>query len=344
MWTFFVSLPISSKRILGEIMQDTRPLLLPTDFPPISRKPIDTLQLNLGYLCNMTCSHCHVNAGPTRTEMMGDALIDQVLQFIDKQPIQTLDLTGGAPEMHWRFRDLVKAARAKNIEVIDRCNLTVALEPGQEDLLEFLAEHQVTIVASLPCYSEANVAEQRGKGVFEKSIDVLQMLNKLGYGKDESLNLHLVYNPNGAFLPPSQEQLELDYKKELMDKSGIEFNQLFTITNMPIQRFGAQLLAKDKYEDYMKLLKDNFSQSNLDALMCKSTISVDWQGYLYDCDFNQMLEMPMGITGSLIASESNRMHLSEVLNADFEGLPIAIGEHCYGCTAGQGSSCGGALA
>lgn len=325
-------------------MQDTRPLLLPTDFPVIQRKPIDTLQLNLGYLCNMTCSHCHVNAGPTRTEMMDDELIEQVKAFIQSQPIKTLDLTGGAPEMHWRFRDLVEFASSKGIEVIDRCNLTVALEPGQEDLLEFLARNKVTVVASLPCYSEANVSEQRGKGVFEKSIEVLQSLNALGYGKDEALQLHLVYNPNGAFLPPSQEQLELDYKKQLRERSGIYFNQLFTITNMPIQRFGAQLLAKGRYEEYMTLLKNNFSQANLDALMCKSTISVDWQGYLYDCDFNQMLEMPMAAAGNLIASESSRTHLSEVLKADFEGLPIAIGEHCYGCTAGQGSSCGGALA
>jgi radical SAM/Cys-rich protein len=330
-------------------MQDTRTLLLPTDFPNISRRQIDTLQLNLGYLCNMTCSHCHVNAGPTRIEMMQDSLIDEILRFLDYQPIQTLDLTGGAPELHWRFRDLVKAARLADIEVIDRCNLTVALEHGQEDLLDFLAEHEVTVVASLPCYSEANVNEQRGKGVFEKSIDVLQALNERGYGTDESRKLHLVYNPNGAFLPPAQDQLELDYKKHLFAESNIVFNQLYTITNMPIQRFGAQLLAKGKYNEYMTLLKDNFATSNLEGLMCRSTISVDWQGYLYDCDFNQMLEMPMQLSrelvaGNLIASESNRLHLSEVIKADFEGLDIAIGEHCYGCTAGQGSSCGGALA
>lgn len=330
-------------------MQDTRPLLIPTDFPNISRRQIDTLQLNLGYLCNMTCSHCHVNAGPTRTEMMEDSLIDQILEFIQQQPIQTLDLTGGAPELHWRFRDLVVAAKEAGIEVIDRCNLTVALEPGQEDLLDFLAEHEVTVVASLPCYSEANVREQRGRGVFEKSIEVLQALNTRGYGRDQGRKLHLVYNPNGAFLPPAQDQLELDYKKELSDKSGILFNELYTITNMPIQRFGAQLMAKGKYNEYMRLLKDNFSSANLEGLMCRSTISVDWQGYLYDCDFNQMLEMPMQLangfkTGDLIASESNRPHLSDVLQADFDGLEIAIGEHCYGCTAGQGSSCGGALA
>jgi radical SAM/Cys-rich protein len=329
-------------------MQDTRPLLLPTDFPHISRKQIDTLQLNLGYLCNMTCSHCHVNAGPTRTEMMDDALIEKIIEFMQSQPIQSLDLTGGAPELHWRFRDLVKAARAADIEVIDRCNLTVALEPGQEDLLEFLAEQGVTVVASLPCYSEANVNEQRGKGVFEKSIEVLQSLNKLGYGIDQSRQLHLVYNPNGAFLPPAQDQLERDYKEQLGNESGIRFNQLFTITNMPIQRFGAQLMAKGKYNEYMTLLKDNYTPGNLDSLMCRSTVSVDWQGYLYDCDFNQMLEMPMqlsnGLSSSdLIASETNRTHLSDVLTADFDGTPIVIGEHCYGCTAGQGSSCGGAL-
>lgn len=329
-------------------MQDTRPLLLPTDFPHISRKQIDTLQLNLGYLCNMTCSHCHVNAGPTRTEMMDDSLIEQIIEFMQSQPIQSLDLTGGAPELHWRFRDLVRAARAVDIEVIDRCNLTVALEPGQENLLEFLAEQGVTIVASLPCYSEANVREQRGKGVFEKSIEVLQSLNKLGYGIDESRQLHLVYNPNGAFLPPAQDQLERDYKERLGSESGISFNQLYTITNMPIQRFGAQLMAQGKYNEYMTLLKDNHVPSNLDALMCRSTVSVDWQGYLYDCDFNQMLELPMQLSnglmaGDLIASESNRTHLSEVLQADFDGMPIVIGDHCYGCTAGQGSSCGGAL-
>ena len=324
-------------------MQDTRPLLIPTDFPHISRRQIDTLQLNLGYLCNMTCSHCHVNAGPTRTEMMENELVDQILQFIAHQPIETLDLTGGAPELHGRFRDLVVAAREAGIEVIDRCNLTVALETGQEDLLDFLAEQEVTVVASLPCYSEANVREQRGRGVFEKSIEVLQELNKRGYGSDEAKQLHLVYNPNGAFLPPAQDQLERDYKKHLKDESGISFNQLFTITNMPIQRFGAQLMAKGKYNEYMTLLKDSYSPANLDGLMCRSTLSVDWQGYLYDCDFNQMLEMPMRMNGNIIASESNRVHLSEVIEAKFDGLPISIGEHCYGCTAGQGSSCGGAL-
>lgn len=330
-------------------MQDTRPLLLPTDFPNIRRRQIDTLQLNLGYLCNMTCSHCHVNAGPTRTEMMDDALIEQILQFIEYQPVKTLDLTGGAPELHWRFRDLVKAAKQAEIEVIDRCNLTVALEPGQEDLLDFLAECEVTVVASLPCYSEANVNEQRGKGTFEKSIEVLQALNERGYGKDEGRQLHLVYNPNGAFLPPEQGQLERDYKKHLHQESGVLFNQLYTITNMPIQRFGAQLMAKGKYNEYMTLLKDNFSAANLEGPMCRSTLSVDWQGYLYDCDFNQMLEMPMQsssdlIRGSLIARESGRLRLADVIRADFEGLDIVIGEHCYGCTAGQGSSCGGALA
>ncbi len=330
-------------------MQDTRPLLLPTDFPTISRHQIDTLQINLGYLCNMTCSHCHVNAGPNRTEMMDDSLIETVMEFLESQPIQTLDLTGGAPELHWRFRDLVKVARQAGIEVIDRCNLTVALEPGQEDLLDFLAEQQVTVVASLPCYSEVNVREQRGRGVFEKSVEVLQALNKRGYGKEGGPSLHLVYNPNGAFLPPAQKKLEMDYKEHLFDESGIVFNKLFTITNMPIQRFGAQLMAKGKYNEYMTLLKNSFTPANLDGLMCRSTLSVDWQGYLYDCDFNQMLEMPLqrsaiNAAGDLIASESNRLHISEVLRTDFAGMDITIGEHCYGCTAGQGSSCGGALA
>lgn len=320
-------------------MLDSRPLLMTTDFPPIQRDTLTTLQVNLGYKCNLSCVHCHVNAGPGRTELMSRESIDLLLQFIDKKNIQVLDLTGGAPEMNPHFRDLVVAARARGVEVIDRCNLTILLEPGYEDMAQFLADQGVTITASLPCYSEENVEQQRGKGVYNQSITVLQQLNALGYGTDADKVLNLVYNPVGAVLPPGQQQLEQDYKRELRSRFGIEFNQLFTITNMPISRFGSVLMAHDQFDEYMSLLRNNYSASNVSTLMCKSLISVDWQGYVYDCDFNQMLQMPM------LASDRSTpvTHLSALLEADISGNAIAIGEHCYGCTAGQGSSCGGAL-
>jgi radical SAM/Cys-rich protein len=347
-------------------MRDTSPLLLDTEFPPLNRTSLATLQVNLGYLCNLSCTHCHVNAGPNRTELMDLDTVNLVLAVLKQQGITTLDLTGGAPEMNPHFRYLVIEATKLGVEVIDRCNLTILQEPGYEYLSQFLADHQVTIVASLPCYSEKNVSEQRGKGVFEQSIEVLKQLNSLGYGVKPSLPLNLVYNPNGAFLPPDQQQLEREYKIRLNADFGIAFNQLYTITNMPISRFGAVLLAKGEYHQYMDLLKANFSTSNLDTLMCLSTVSVDWQGNLYDCDFNQMLEMAMPLISeaipstsendlpdkliasdsSLIVSDSpseNLRHLKDLLHSDFSGQFIAIGDHCYGCTAGQGSSCGGAL-
>jgi len=319
-------------------MMDTRVLLLETDFPSIERGQLEVLQVNLGYLCNLSCVHCHVNAGPTRTELMSRECIDQVLALLRRSDIQTLDLTGGAPELNPHFRYLVSAARALGVRVIDRCNLTILFEPGQEDLAEFLAAQGVEIVASLPCYMEENVEEQRGKGVYNDSIRAIHVLNRLGYGIEPGLPLNLVYNPTGAVLPPPQGALQEDYKRELGARYGIHFNQLFTITNMPIKRFGAVLLAQGQYDDYMDLLRDNFSEENLSTVMCKNLLSVDWQGFLYDCDFNQMLDMP------LMGSARQRRHLSHLLETgELLNSAIHTGDHCYGCTAGQGSSCGGAL-
>ena len=322
-------------------MENTAPLLLAhSDFPAIKRRTIQTLQLNLGYRCNLSCVHCHVNAGPTRTEEMSREVIDTVLDVIDKRGIETLDLTGGAPELNPEFRYLVREAIKRNVEVIDRCNLTILFEPGQEDLPDFLADNKVVITASLPCYAEQNVSAQRGKGVYEQSIEALKLLNALGYGKDPLLQLNLVYNPVGPQLPPPQKALEADYKQQLMAEHGVMFNQLFTITNMPISRFGAVLLAKNQYDDYMQTLRESYKAQNLDTVMCKDLVSVDWRGYLYDCDFNQMLDHPMLASDSLA---STRPHIRGLLHEDAEGQVIAVGDHCYGCTAGQGSSCGGAL-
>jgi len=318
-------------------MLDTRPLLIETDFPFLKRDSLETLQVNLGYLCNLSCTHCHVNAGPRRKELMSLEVIELVLDFIDRKSIKTLDLTGGAPEMNPHFRYLVKEARARGVEVIDRCNLMILLEEGYEDLVEFLAHNEVIITASLPCYLEENVEKQRGKGIYDGSIEALKKLNALGYGIDSNLQLNLVYNPVELNLPPPQEPLEADYKRILDEKYGIVFNQLFTITNMPISRFGGMLLAKGLYEKYMGILKDNFSEGNLQTVMCRTLLSVDYQGYVYDCDFNQMLKM------SLVATSRLKPHLQDLLDQDLEGAMIAVGDHCYGCTAGQGSSCGGAL-
>ncbi len=320
-------------------MQDTRPLLLPTDFPPIRREGVRCLQVNLGYRCNLSCTHCHVNAGPTRSELMDREAVDLVLDVLASGNIESLDLTGGAPEMNPHFRYLVSHARKRNIKVIDRCNLTILLEPGFEWLVDFLAGQKVSVVASLPCFSEQNVDQQRGKGVFAASIEALQRLNAAGYGRHPDLELSLVYNPGGAFLPPAQDQLKQQYQQKLRDEFGVVFNELLTIANMPINRFGAVLLAKGNYAAYMSLLKDNYCADNLNAVMCRSTISVGWQGYLYDCDFNQMLDMPIAAT----PVGQSRLHLRHLLSQSFDDHPIAVAEHCYGCTAGQGSSCGGAL-
>lgn len=333
-------------------MLDTRPLLLPTSFPKVKRGGLEILQANLGYLCNLSCTHCHVNAGPSRKELMTADNVDLLLDYLEESGAKTLDVTGGAPEMNPEFRRLVVSASKLGVEIIDRCNLTILEQPGYEDLAEFLAKHQVRVIASLPCYSEKNVREQRGKGVFEASIRGLKRLNQLGYGHKPELELDLVYNPNGAFLPPAQDQLESDYKRILMEEFQIEFNQLLTITNMPIKRFGGALLAKDEYDGYMQLLRENYSPENLDTLMCRNTLSVDWEGYVYDCDFNQMLEMPIergaasehSTKESVIATDDKRLHLKDLFSTSLEGNAISVGEHCYGCTAGQGSSCGGALA
>lgn len=326
-------------------MHATLPLLVQTEFPNIRRRMLETLQLNLGYTCNQTCVHCHVNAGPNRTEQMSEQVLDVVLEVLHTQSIKTLDLTGGAPEMNPHFRSLVQQARALGVQVIDRCNLTILLEPGYEDLAEFLAQHQVEITASLPCYLEDNVDKQRGKGVFDKSIRALQRLNTLGYGQpDSGLILNLVYNPQGPSLPPDQKKLQADYQHMLGEKFGIVFNQLFAIANMPIQRFGSTLISKGQFHTYLQLLREHHSDANLEGVMCRSTVSVDWQGYLYDCDFNQMLELPLrpvNAAGELIAP---RWHLRDLLKHDLNGNPIVIADHCWACTAGQGSSCGGALA
>lgn len=327
-------------------MQDTRPIIIAnTDFPAIERGILTTLQVNLGYLCNMSCIHCHVNAGPTRTEEMDADTADLLIEVMAKRNIRCLDLTGGAPEMNAHFRRIVVAARAMDIEVIDRCNLTILHQPGHQDLAAFLAENGVTVTASLPCYSEDNVEKQRGKGVYDESIAALQQLNQLGYGVDPSLQLNLVYNPVGPHLPPAQQALQSDYKRELKRRHGIVFNQLFTITNMPISRFGAILLAHNQYDDYLSLLKTNYSNENLATVMCRELISIDWQGYLYDCDFNQMLDIPLrDYSAPDEAIDINqRRHLRDLLQADYNNNAICVADHCYGCTAGQGSSCGGAL-
>lgn len=320
-------------------MIDTAHLLQPTRFPALARDRLECLQVNLGYRCNLSCVHCHVNAGPKRTEVMNRENIDLVIEVLREQGLKALDLTGGAPELNPHFRYLVESARELGVHVIDRCNLTVLLEPGQEETAQFLADNQVEIVASLPCYLEENVDSQRGKGAYRGSIEALQRLNGLGYAEAGSaLELNLVYNPLGPVLPPPQGPLEADYKKQLAQRYGIRFNQLFTIANMPIQRFGSLLHSKGQFQDYLTLLRDAHREENLDGVMCRRLVSVDWQGHLYDCDFNQMLKIPLGLAGK------QRPHLRDLLRRDLSGRPIRVAEHCYGCTAGQGSSCGGALA
>ncbi|MFZ3081551.1 arsenosugar biosynthesis radical SAM (seleno)protein ArsS [Rhodoferax ferrireducens] len=318
-------------------MHDTLPLLEKTRFPVIRRAHLETLQINLGYKCNQSCVHCHVNAGPNRTEMMDVATMALIPQVLAAREIGTLDLTGGAPELHEGFRDLVRAARAQGVRVIDRCNLTILFEPGQEGLAEFLAAQRVEVVASMPCYSAANVDKQRGDGVFDLSIAALQQLNALGYGRQGSgLVLNLVYNPQGASLPPDQQKLQADYKRELLQHFGIVFNELFALTNMPIQRFGSTLVSKGTFDAYMDLLRSSFQEQNLPGVMCRSTVSVDWQGWLSDCDFNQQLGLPLGTSGL-------KRHLRDLLKTGLDEQTIRVAGHCFGCTAGQGSSCGGAL-
>ena len=318
-------------------MRDTLPLLDKVPFPAIRRGKLDTLQINVGYRCNQSCFHCHVNAGPNRTEEMPAEIADLVLEFLERRHIGTLDITGGAPELNANFRRLVKTARNLGVKVMDRCNLTILEQPGQENLSDFLADNRVEVVASMPCYLQDNVERQRGKGVFDGSIRGLKKLNALGFGRDPALTLNLVYNPQGPALPPPQASLEADYKRVLSETYGIVFNKLFVLANMPIQRFGTMLIKRGEFDGYLQLLQDAHLDANLDGVMCRNLISVDWRGYVYDCDFNQMLDLP------LARGAHERVHLSDLLDDDLKDNPIRTAGHCYGCTAGQGSSCGGAL-
>ena len=317
-------------------MLDTLEYLKPTDFPSIRRGRLETLQVNLGYLCNQQCLHCHVDASPRRTEVMDGETVAAVIECLRRHRISTLDLTGGAPEMNPHFAGLVEAAAAMGVHVIDRCNLTILQEPGFEGMAEFLAANRVEVIASMPCYLEENVDAQRGKGVFDKSIAALRKLNALGYGRHDGLELNLVYNPQGPQLPPPQDELEPAYKQTLQEKYGIVFNHLFALANMPIRRFGSALLSRGEFATYMSTLKSSHNDRNLDSLMCKTLVSVDWQGYVYDCDFNQMLGIDIG-------AGNGRMHIRDLMEHDISNSPIVVMDHCYGCTAGQGSSCGGAL-
>jgi radical SAM/Cys-rich protein len=319
-------------------MHATLPLMRQYGFPALRRRRLETLQVNLGYKCNQSCLHCHVNAGPSRTELMSLETVADVLAFVAISALKNLDLTGGAPELNPHFRHLVERARELGAHVIDRCNLTILSEPGHEDLDRFLAAQRVEITASMPCYTEELVDRQRGKGVYQRSIEGLKRLNALGYGASGSgLVLNLVYNPQGPSLPPPQEKLEADYKRILGEAHGIVFNQLYTLANMPIQRFGSTLVSKGQFNQYMSLLRQAHRDENLDGVMCRTLLSVDWRGYVYDCDFNQMLDLPLALAGA------KRPHLSDLIGRDLSGNPIAVRDHCYGCTAGQGSSCGGAL-
>ena len=314
---------------------------------PLLRGRTRVLQINLGRVCNQSCGHCHVGAGPTRTERLSEEGVEGCLSLMDRLPhLQVVDLTGGAPELHSGFRDLVVQARARGLEVIDRCNLTILQEKGQESLAEFLAQQGVHVVASLPCYSRDNVDRQRGDGVFEGSIRGLKRLNRLGYGAaegrrdhDSNLQLDLVFNPGGATLPPPAHVLENDYRRVLKQDLGIVFDRLITITNMPISRFLGQLRKEGKEQKYRQLLEQAFNEATLPGLMCRETLSVEYNGRLHDCDFNQMLSM--GMTAD---SESGEVpDLWTVTEEQLVDREIATGEHCYGCTAGQGSSCGGSL-
>ncbi len=305
--------------------------------PSLRRDKVTTLQLNITKRCNLACHHCHVGSGPKRSEAADRSTAERVVELLADNPqVELLDLTGGAPELSAHFRFLVMEARLLGRRVIDRCNLTILFEPGQEETAEFLAAHGVEVVASLPCYTRETVERQRGRGVFSKSIEGLQRLNRLGYGLAGSpLLLDLVYNPIGAFLPPSQAELEARFRTELRELFGIEFHRLLTIANMPIQRFARDLARQGKYAEYMSLLVNHFNPDTLPELMCRGLLSVGYDGRLYDCDFNQALELDIPGRAKTIWDAVDLREL--------EGQPIATAEHCFGCTAGPGSSCGGAL-
>ena len=319
-----------------ECLPQFHTVLTENGFPGLRRSRLTTLQVNVGKLCNQTCRHCHVDAGPDRRELMTRENFEHCLRIIRDSDVETVDITGGAPEMNPHFEWFVSEVRRLNRHVIDRCNLTILSAPGYTHLAQFLADHQVEVVASLPCYLEENCDSQRGTGVFRRSIEVLKILNRLGYGTTGGpLTLSLVYNPVGPSLPPSQQKLEQSYRDQLWGKYGIVFNRLYTITNMPISRFLDDLIVSGRYDDYMSLLVNSFNRNAVEGLMCRSTVSVDWQGFLYDCDFNQMLDLPL--------ANASRVHVSEIKAEDLMERAIAIGRHCFGCTAGAGSSCRGAL-
>ena len=304
----------------------------------LRRRAVDVLQVNLGRYCNLACIHCHVEAGPTRTEMMSRENVDAVLRLLANTSIPTLDITGGAPELHDDFDYLVESARQLGRHVMDRCNLTVIFEPGKDYLPEFFRRHGVELVCSLPCYSIENVDKQRGKGTFDGSIRALQIFNELGYGKPGSgLTMNLVYNPVGPHLPPPQEKLEQDYKRILREQFNIEFNHVFCLTNMPITRYATHLKLRCEYDPYMELLETNFNPGTVDQVMCRDLISIGWDGWVYDCDFNQMLDLPIA------NGDGKRLHISSLTLDQLAEPAITVGNHCYACTAGAGSSCGGTL-
>lgn len=318
-------------------MIDTLPLLTKNiQFPSVGKGVVDTFQVNLGYLCNQQCNHCHVNASPKRTEIMSKEIIDKIISVISKSKhIKVLDLTGGAPEMNPHFKYLIKKLRQYLDKIIVRSNLTILTEPGYEDFIEFYTQYDVELIASLPCYTEENVDSQRGKGVYVDSINAILALNEAGYGRPSSgLTLNLVYNPAGPYLPPEQSKLQSEYKITLAKMYGIVFNKLFTITNMPIKRFGSMLVSKGEFNDYMALLKGSFNADSINSVMCKNIISISWDGYLFDCDFNQMLGLKIN------SNINNINNIDEWIDYSHD---IIVADHCYGCTAGQGSSCGGAL-
>lgn len=326
--------------ILAEPKNDFDRALIEANHP-LRRAQPEILQINVGKLCNLTCVHCHVNAGPARKEIMSGETVDKILEWFERTSIPLLDLTGGTPEMIPDFRRLVSAVRSfdQPRRVMDRLNATILNEPGYEWVAEFLAENEVEIVASMPCYAPENVNEQRGDGVFDRSIEAFQKLNALGYGRNPNLVLNFVYNPNGAFLPPNQAELEADYKREMKQHFDIDFDSLFCIANMPISRFASYLRRNDQLEDYLELLRQSFNPATISGLMCRNTINVSWEGDLYDCDFNQM--MNLSLPGR--SQEDSSLKIWDVSLDEFLELPILTASHCFGCTAGSGSSCGGSL-
>ena len=323
-----VSLPLSNGA--GRFRERIR-----QDVPRLTRAELATLQINVGKYCNQTCAHCHVGAGPHRKEIMTEETASRVIEWLEAARIPTVDITGGAPELNPQFRRLVASARRAGRRVMVRCNLSVVFEPGQEDLIDFYRANGVELVCSLPCYLEENVDAQRGDGAFDKSIRALQLLNGAGFGPPGALELNLVYNPVDDNLPPPQEGLEADYRRELLRRYGIRFHRLYAITNMPITRFAGFLKARGRLESYMARLREAYNPETLPGLMCRSLISVGWDGVLYDCDFNQMLGMSLG--------NGTPLKLWDVAPADLLGREILLADHCFGCTAGAGSSCGGAL-